>query len=179
MPATASALVGGSDQLLGSGKVPDNVVFLNFVDHDLKGQANPGQVELHGLIDCPFLLLRFLVAGQHFHRVPAAFGVGLSQDDGDLAHALGLSRTRDLEVEIVAFAQEPQRLQLFRVGGDIAALHAQITCDPLQFAHSLLQFVARGSDVALDVGEIGRYAFDLGAGRSFGLLDLAQFASNV
>jgi hypothetical protein len=109
------------NQLFGGGKVPDDVIFLNFVDDDLEGQANLGQIELYRLIDGPFLLLGSLVAGQHFQPVLVVLRIGFPQDDGDLANVLGLSRARDTEVVIVAFAQELQRLQLFRVGGDIAA----------------------------------------------------------
>src|SRR5271165_1686230 len=130
-----------------------------------------GDVELDRLIDALVPLLGHLVVGVNFQRVFVFLGVGLLQQQRDIAHFLRRLRLRQIEFKVIALAQPLQGSQLLGVGGDVAALHAEIAGGLVKIGDSLIQLGFSGSDLRFYLGNFAVCLGDLGVGRGGLLLD--------
>src|SRR6185369_7932274 len=122
--------------------------------------------ELYWLVDVLVLLLRQLVIGHHFNRVLVLLGIRLLQQQRDIPDALAVLGLAQFDLDVVALAQPPQRLQLLRVGGDQTALHPEIAARALQVGNRLLQFRLGRRDLGLDAAHVRRDVRNLGVGRA-------------
>src|SRR5262245_44062196 len=108
--------------LFGRGEVADDLVFRNLIDHQLVGLLCLARVELHGLVDVLILLLGQLIVRHYFDRVLVLLRVGLLEKQGNIADALPVLGLAQLELEVVALTQAPERLQFAGIGGDESTL---------------------------------------------------------
>src|SRR5579872_697411 len=123
----------------GGRQVADDHVLLDLVDDQLIRLLRLAGVKLDRLVGVLVFLLVELVVRHHVDAVLVALGIDLLQVQGDIADALRLLGLAEFELEVVPFAEPPQRLQFLRVGGNQAALHSEIALGGLQVGDGLLQ----------------------------------------
>jgi hypothetical protein len=89
---------------------------------------------------------------------------------------LGLAQ---LDIDVVALAQALQGLQFVAVGGDQAALHAEVAAHRLQVGDGLVELRLGLGDLGLDGADVSGNIGDLGIGGGGLLLHVADLAGDL
>src|ERR1019366_6878610 len=121
------------------GEVAYDEVLLDLVDHELVRLPRLGGVELDRLVDVLIPFFGQLVVGHDFDGVPVFLRVDALQLQSDIADTLRHLGLAELELGVGALAEAFERLQFLGVGGDEAALHAEIAARAVKVGDGLLE----------------------------------------
>jgi hypothetical protein len=96
--------------------------------------------------------------------VAVALGIGLAEADRDIGNLDGRLLPGELEFEVIALAELSERGQLAPVGGDEAALDAEVAAGALQVLNGFVELALGGGDFLFHSTDLGGDGADLRIG---------------